>query len=106
MKNKISNSNFTDDLKSRLDIVKERIGELKYKSKEKIQMMYKEEQWGVTAEQSLRELRVSVIGSKLSSRRRRRNKWGRSNIVFENFPKQIKVVPTHRFKKSGVTQTI
>lgn len=48
LKNTIANiSNFTDDF-NRLDIVKERIGELKYKSKEKIHMRYRG-QWGVMA---------------------------------------------------------
>lgn len=51
LKNTVSNiSNFTDDFNSRLGIEKERIGELKYKSKEKIHMMCREEQWGVMAE--------------------------------------------------------
>lgn len=47
LKNTIANSNFTDEF-NRLDIVKERIGELKYKSKQKIHMMYRG-QWGVMA---------------------------------------------------------
>ena len=72
LKNTVSNiSNCTDDFNSRLDIEKERIGELKYKSKEKIHMMCREEQQGVMAEQSVRELWDSVIGSNQSSRRRR-----------------------------------